>query len=127
MEKPAGTWRRRCVVGAGIDFLAEPIAGAKKKAAERGETATFLVMDSLALKDLPEMSDNLIDSGLFQVFSDEDKRRYVEGLTMILKPSVRLFLFCFSDDKPGTQGSGQSPLDQSRSKGSSGSKWCRRR
>ncbi len=31
----------------GIDFLAEPIQRAKQKAAERGVTATFLVMDAL--------------------------------------------------------------------------------
>jgi len=36
----------------GIDFLAEPITRAKKKASERGVTATFLVMDALALKDV---------------------------------------------------------------------------
>src|SRR3954470_16583747 len=63
----------------GIDFLAEPITLAKQKAAERGLTATFLVMDALALKELPEVFDSAIDSGLFHVFSDEDRRRYVEG------------------------------------------------
>src|SRR5262245_27576976 len=36
----------------GIDFLEEPIIRAKRKAYERGLTATFLVMDALALKDL---------------------------------------------------------------------------
>ena len=64
----------------GIDFLEEPIKRAKRKAAERGLSATFLVMDALALKDLPEVFDNVIDSGLFHVFSDDDRRRYVEGL-----------------------------------------------
>lgn len=88
----------------GIDFLAEPIALAKQKAAERGLTATFLVMDALALKDLPEVFDNVIDSGLFHVFSDEDRRRYVEGLASVLKPGGRLFLLCFSDAEPGDQG-----------------------
>ena len=38
----------------GIDFLAEPITLAKQKAAER-VTATFLVLDALALKKLPEV------------------------------------------------------------------------
>ena len=42
----------------GIDFLAEPINRAKQKAAERGLTATFLVMDALALKELPEVFDS---------------------------------------------------------------------
>lgn len=88
----------------GIDFLAEPITIAKQKAAERGLTATFLVMDALALKELPEVFDSAIDSGLFHVFGDEDRRRYVEGLASALKPGGRLFLLCFSDDEPGTQG-----------------------
>jgi SAM-dependent methyltransferase len=88
----------------GIDFLAEPITRAQKKAAERGMTATFLVMDALALKDLPEVFDNVIDSGLFHVFNDDDRRRYVEGLATVLKPGGRLFLLCFSDEEPGAQG-----------------------
>jgi SAM-dependent methyltransferase len=88
----------------GIDFLEEPITRARRKAAERGLSATFLVMDALALKDLPEVFDSVIDSGLFHVFSDEDRLRYVEGLATVLKPSGRLFLLCFSDEEPGTQG-----------------------
>jgi cyclopropane fatty-acyl-phospholipid synthase-like methyltransferase len=88
----------------GIDFLAEPIIRAKMKAAERGLTAAFLVMDALALKDLPELFDNVIDSGLFHVFNDEDRKRYVEGLVTILKPGGRFFLLCFSDEEPGMQG-----------------------
>lgn len=88
----------------GIDFLAEPISRAKQKATERGLTATFLVMDALALKELPEVFDNVIDSGLFHVFGDEDRHRYVEGLASVLKPGGRLFLLCFSDAEPGDQG-----------------------
>ena len=88
----------------GFDFLAEPITLAKQKAAERGQKATFLVLDALALKELPEVFENVIDSGLFHVFSDEDRRRYVEGLASVLKPGGRLFLLCFSDDEPGGQG-----------------------
>jgi SAM-dependent methyltransferase len=88
----------------GIDFLAEPITRAIKKAAERGVTATFLVMDALALKDLPEIFNMVIDSGLFHVFNDEDRRRYVDGLATVLKPGGRLFLLVFSDEEPGTQG-----------------------
>ncbi len=36
----------------GIDFLAEPITKAKKKAAERGLPTTFLVKDDLTPKGL---------------------------------------------------------------------------
>jgi SAM-dependent methyltransferase len=88
----------------GIDFLAGPIAAAKQKAAERGLQATFLVMDALALRELPEVFDTAIDCGLFHVFSDEDRRRYVDGLASVLKPGGRLFLLCFSDAEPEGQG-----------------------
>ena len=88
----------------GIDFLAEPIHLAKQKAAERGLSATFLVMDALALKELPEVFDSAIDSGLFHVFSDEERRRYVEGLASVLNTGGRLVLLCFSDEEPGEQG-----------------------
>ena len=42
--------------------------------------------------------------GLFHVFNDEDRLRYVEGLAKVLKPGGKLFLLCFSDEEPGTQG-----------------------
>ena len=88
----------------GIDFLDEPIRRAKQKAVERGLSVTFLVKDAMNLKDWGERFDNVIDSGLFHVFSDEDRRRYVKGLTTVLKPDGRLYLMCFSDEEPGTQG-----------------------
>src|SRR5947209_5579558 len=69
----------------GIDFLAEPINRAKQKATERGVTATFLVNHALTLKDWSERFDNLIDSGLFHDFSDDDRRSYVEGLATVVK------------------------------------------
>jgi SAM-dependent methyltransferase len=94
---------RGCTV-TGIDFIEEAIDRARRKAAKRGLPVTFLVKDTLTLKDWPERFDNVIDSGLFHVFSDEDRRRYVEGLATVLKPGGRLFLGCFSDEEPGTQG-----------------------
>src|SRR6516165_8219252 len=94
---------RGCKV-TGIDFLDLPIQRAKQKAAERGVQATFMVKDALTLKDWTERFDNVIDSGLFHVFSDDDRSRYVEGLATVLKPGGRLFLLCFSDEEPGTQG-----------------------
>ena len=37
------------------------------------------------------------------VFSD-DRHRHVGALETVLKPNGRLFLLCFSDEEPGTQG-----------------------
>ena len=88
----------------GIDFLEEPIQRARRKATERGLSATFLVMDALALKDLPEVFGSVIDSGLFHVFSDDHRQRYVVALAAVVKPGGRVFLLCFSDEEPGTQG-----------------------
>ncbi len=88
----------------GIDFLAEPIARAKQKAAERGVAATFLVRDALTLNEFPDVFDNVIDCGLFHVFRDEDRTRYVAGLAAVLKPGGRLWLMCFSDEEPGEHG-----------------------
>ncbi len=59
----------------GIDFLSEPITIAKRKAVERNLSVTFLQKDALTLKDWSEQFDNVIDSGLFHVFGDDDRRR----------------------------------------------------
>lgn len=88
----------------GIDFLEEPINRAQQKVRERGIAATFLVMDALALNELPEVFDTVIDSGLFHVFGDEDRARYVAGLASVLKPGGRLYFLCFSDAEPGGEG-----------------------
>src|SRR5215813_1556269 len=85
-------------------YSATTTAPAMSKAAERGVQATFLVKDALTLKDWTERFDNVIDSGLFHCFSDDDRPRYVEGLATVLKPGGRLFLLCFSDEEPGEQG-----------------------
>ena len=94
---------RGCKV-TGIDFLDVPIQRAKQKAAERGVQVMFLVKDTMTLKDWTERFDNVIDSGLFHVFNDHDRRRYVEGLATVLMPGGRVFLMCFSDEEPGAQG-----------------------
>jgi cyclopropane fatty-acyl-phospholipid synthase-like methyltransferase len=88
----------------GIDFIEEPISRAKRKAADRGLPVTFLVKDATTLKDWNERFDNVIDSGLFHILSDEDRKPYVEGLATVLNSGARLFLLCFSDEEPGTQG-----------------------
>jgi cyclopropane fatty-acyl-phospholipid synthase-like methyltransferase len=95
--------KRGCKV-TGIDFLEIPVQRAKQKAADRGVQVTFLVKDAMTLKDWNERFDNVVDSGLFHVFSDEGRLHYVEGLAKVLKPGGRLFLLCFSDEEPGEQG-----------------------
>ena len=88
----------------GIDFLDEPIRRARIKAAERGLAVEFLVKDALTLGDWDERFASVIDSGLFHVLTDEQQSRYVEGLAAVTKPAGRLFLMCFSDEEPSTEG-----------------------
>jgi cyclopropane fatty-acyl-phospholipid synthase-like methyltransferase len=88
----------------GIDFVASAIASAKEKAAQRGIAATFLVKDALQLGEWDERFDGAIDSGVFHVFSDEDRAKYVAGLRAVVRPGGRLLLLCFSDATPGDAG-----------------------
>ena len=48
--------------------------------------------------------DTVIDSGVFHVFSDEDRVRYVASLAAVLPPGGRCYLMCFSDRQPGDWG-----------------------
>ena len=88
----------------GIDFVEEAIRRARAKAAERGLAVEFLVKDATTLDDWTARFATVIDCGLFHVFSDDDRRRYVAGLARVLQPGGRLFLMCFSDAEPGDEG-----------------------
>jgi cyclopropane fatty-acyl-phospholipid synthase-like methyltransferase len=88
----------------GIDFVEEAIRRARRKAAERGLKVEFLIKDATALGDWGERFASVIDWGMFHVFSDDDRRRYVQGLAQLVEPGGRLFLACFSDEEPGTEG-----------------------
>lgn len=88
----------------GIDFLEPPIAEARRKASHRGIDARFLVQDALRLGEWDEQFDNVIDCGLFHVFDDQERPQYAAALDSVLRPGGRLFLMCFSDREPGTDG-----------------------
>jgi cyclopropane fatty-acyl-phospholipid synthase-like methyltransferase len=88
----------------GIDFDEEAIRRAQRKAAERGLSVEFLVKDATDLGDWDKHFASVLDWGLFHVFSDEDRRRYVAGLARVLERGGRVFLASFSDEEPGTEG-----------------------
>ena len=46
----------------------------------------------------------MIDSGVFHVFGDDDRARYVASLAAVLRPAGACYLMCFSDRQPGTWG-----------------------
>jgi cyclopropane fatty-acyl-phospholipid synthase-like methyltransferase len=88
----------------GVDSAPTAIATAERKARERGLMARFLVYNALDLGSLGETFDTVIDSGVYHIFDDEDRPRYVESLEAATVSGARCFLLCFSDLQPGDFG-----------------------
>ena len=77
-------------------------------------SARFEVADALKLGELGLGFDTIIDSGLFHVFDDENRVRYVTSLASVLRPGGRLYLMCFSDRQPGMFGPRRVSQDELR-------------
>ena len=116
----------------GVDVSPLALEQARSKAAARGipaaaggqigpaaaggqiGTARFEVADALSLGDLGLSFDTVIDSGLFHVFDDDNRARYVASLASVLRPGGHLYLMCFSDRQPGTFGPRRVSQDELR-------------
>jgi SAM-dependent methyltransferase len=99
----------------GIDLAPTAIARARAKAADRGLAVRFEVADALDLGHLGLDVDTVIDSGVFHVFDDEDRARYVASLAAALRPGGSCYLMCFSDQQPGDWGPRRVRADELRS------------
>ena len=88
----------------GVDVSPHAIDRARRKAGERGIAVRFEVADALRLGELGLTFDTVIDSGLFHVFDDADRARYVTSLASVLPSGGTCYLMCFSDRQPGTMG-----------------------
>jgi SAM-dependent methyltransferase len=95
---------RRGADALGIDVSPRAIEIARRKAAERGVETTFKVLDALRLDTLSKSFDAILDSGLFHVFDDDARTRYVTAVHAVLRPGGHLHLMCFSDRQPGDWG-----------------------
>jgi cyclopropane fatty-acyl-phospholipid synthase-like methyltransferase len=104
----------------GIDVSVHAIEQARAKAAERGLNARFEVADALRLEDLGLTFDVVIDSGVFHVFDDKDRARYVASLASAVRDGGYCHLICFSDQQPGTFGPRRVRQDELRAAFSSG-------
>jgi len=94
----------RGFAAAGIDGAPTAIKKARAKAKRRGLTAQFDVADALNLSMPKQQFDTVIDSGLFHVFSDEDRARFSGSLARVIRLDGTYFLMCFSDQQPGVWG-----------------------
>jgi SAM-dependent methyltransferase len=99
----------------GVDISPRAIEQARAKAADRGIAARFEVGDVLSLGQLGLTFDTVIDSGVFHVFDDADRARYVASLASVLRPGGTCYLMCFSDRQPGDWGPRRVRQDEIRS------------
>ena len=104
----------------GVDISPQAIARARDKAAAQGLPARFEVADALDLGRLGLAFDTVIDSGVFHVFDDQDRARYVTSLASVLKPGGQCYLICFSDRQPGDYGPRRVSQDELRAAFSDG-------
>jgi SAM-dependent methyltransferase len=88
----------------GVDIASSAIARAREKAADRGVPARFQVADVLNLPALAARFDTVIDSGVFHVFDDEARARYVASLASVTHAGGHCYVMVFSDQQPGTMG-----------------------
>lgn len=88
----------------GIDGAPTAVRKARAKAKQRGITAHFEVADALNLPIPPHPFDTVIDSGLFHVFSDDERVRFRESLMRVIRPGGTYLMMCFSEQQPGNWG-----------------------
>ena len=104
----------------GVDISPRAIARARGKAAARGLQARFEVADVLSLGQFGMTFDTIVDSGVFHVFSDADRPRYVASLAEVLRSGGHCYLMCFSDRQPGDEGPRRVTQDELRAAFSDG-------
>jgi len=91
-------------VAVGIDAAPTAIELAQAKAAQRSLEVRFEVGDALDLSGLATQFETVLDCGLFHVFDDDDRARFVSSLHGVVVPGGRYFMLCFSDRQPGDWG-----------------------
>jgi len=92
------------LVAMGVDAAPTAIEQARGKAAERALEVRFEVADALDMSGLGTQFDTVLDCGLFHVFDDHDRARFVASLGGVVRPGGRYFMLCFSDKQPGDWG-----------------------
>ncbi len=84
----------------GIDMARDAIRAAKAKAVQRGVKANFELGNALATGFENNYFDNVVDSGLFHTFGDQERPVYVGEIARVLRRQGKYFMLCFSDKEP---------------------------
>lgn len=104
----------------GVDTAGTAVAIAQRKGLERDLPARFMTWDALDLADLGESFDTVLDCGLFHVFEDPDRPRFVAALRASMPVGARYYMLCFSDLVPGDWGPRRIQQDEIRTSFSDG-------
>ncbi len=88
----------------GVDLTNRAIAAARAKAAERKLKIDFQEGNALSLDFKDGIFDNVIDSGLFHTFPDDDRPVYAREVARVLAWRGKYFMLCFSEKEPTNWG-----------------------
>jgi len=88
----------------GVDLSSRAIAAARSKAVERKLKADFREGNALSLDFKDTSFDNVIDSGLFHTFPDNDRPRFAREIARVLASEGKYFMLCFSEKEPTSWG-----------------------
>jgi cyclopropane fatty-acyl-phospholipid synthase-like methyltransferase len=84
----------------GVDVASAAISKARKKAWSKEINGLFMVHDALHLETIGLKFDSIIDSGLFHVFSDEARKKFVQSIRSALRINGTYLMICLSDEEP---------------------------
>jgi SAM-dependent methyltransferase len=84
----------------GVDVAETAVSTARRKAAERGADADFVVADALRLDRLGRVFETVLDCGLFHSFDRDERLEYVASLASVTVRGGVLHVLCFSDAGP---------------------------
>jgi SAM-dependent methyltransferase len=84
----------------GVDLTSLAIAAARAKAAERKLKVDFRIGNALSLDFKDGIFNNVIDSGLFHTFPDDDRSSYAREVARVLASRGKYFMLCFSEKEP---------------------------
>ena len=84
----------------GVDLSTRAIVAAKAKAEEGKLKIDFRLANALSLEFESGRFDNIIDSGLFHTFTDNDRISFAREIARVLTPNGKYFMLCFNDKEP---------------------------
>ncbi len=88
----------------GVDVMPAAVDQAMGKIRTRSARVEFREWDALELQGLGRRFDTIIDSGLYHVLSNPERKRFAHSLAAALRPEGTYQMLCFSEHEPGSEG-----------------------